>query len=142
MIKVQNANANKIFKWFASSTDVFKGQLIKSASGAAPVAAAHTGTTLLGVAMEDQTTTNGVVYLYPLTGTILEIDVLQTGTKKTFAVTDLGSQYDIVVASDATASMSLDPDDTTGGFLILVDYDNDNHKAYCVVEAADILLSI
>ena len=59
-------------------------------------------------------------------------------TKKSFAVTDLGSQYDMVVTS---GDQVLDPDDTNGGFLILVDYDNDAGLAYVVVDAADLLLS-
>lgn len=140
MIKVINANPNNLIKWFAASGGVKKGQLCKSASGAAPVAAAHSGATLLGVALETQATQNAEVLLYPLTGSLLEIDILQTGTKKTFAVTDLGTQYDIVVASDG--AMNLDPDDTTGGFMILLGYDNDNKKAYCGVEAADVFLNL
>ena len=137
-INVKNPKGLPVLKWFAKSTDIKKGQLVKSDTGASPVAAAHTGQTILGITLEAQAAANGVVYFYPINGQVLEIDFVKTGTKKSFAVTDLGTQYDMVVTS---GNQVLDPDDTTGGFLILVDYNNDASKAYVVIDAADLLLS-
>ena len=137
-IKVKNPNGLPVLQWFAKSTDILANQLIKSDTGASPAAAGHTGQTFLGITLEDQDTANGIVYFYPITGQVLEIDFAVTGTKTSFAITNLGTQYDMVVTS---GDMVLDPDDTTGGFLILVGYNNAAHKAYVVVDAADILLS-
>ena len=141
MIKVKNANMNSIIQWYSKSTDIKKGQLLKEDTGASPVAAAHDGATLLGVALEDQDTANGIVYIYPLQGTVLEIDFYASATKQTCAVTDLGTQFDINV-DGTSGEMTVDLDDTTGGFLYLVGYDNDNKKGYFVVADADILLSV
>jgi hypothetical protein len=139
MIKLRNPENAPVLKCFAKdASEIIKNQLIKFGSGADPVAATHTGQTILGVTVEAQATQNGVVYFHPITGRVLEIEFTKAGTKKSFAVTDLGSQYDIVVTS---GDQVLDPDDTSGGFLILVDYDNDAGLAYVVVDAADLLLS-
>lgn len=139
MINAQNAGQPNIFQWVTASAGLIKGQLAKSSSGAVAVAAGHTGQTLLGLALE--TTASGEpAILYPLFGTVLVITVLQTGTKKTFTDANLGTQYDLVVG--AGGDMSLDPDDTSGGFLILVGYNNADQKAYVVVDPQDILVSI
>lgn len=141
MIRVKNANINNIIKWFSKSTDIKKGQLLKEDTGASPVAAAHTGATLLGVALETQGTINSEVSIYPLKGTILEIDYLSTATKQALAITDMGTQYDIVV-DGTTGEMHVDLDDTTGGFLVAVGYDNDAKKGLFCVEDADCFLNV
>ena len=138
-IKVRCSDRLPVLQWFAKdASEIIPNMLIKSNSGADPVAAAHTGQTILGVTLETQATANGLVKFYPVTGKVLEIDFLVTGTKTTFSTTDLGSQFDIVVTS---GNQVLDPDDTSGGFLILVGYDNSKHKAYVVLDSADLLLS-
>lgn len=139
MIKAINNSPLNFIQWYAKANGVYKGQLVKDDSGATPVAAAHTGATILGVALETQTTTNGLVNLVPIHGALLEIDYEPDATKQTCAVTDLGTQFDLVTTSN---EMFVDLDDTTGGFLVLVGYDNDKKKAYCVVEDADCFLSI
>lgn len=139
MIRLKNSNGAPIFKTYAAdASEIIKNQLIKYNTGADPVAAAHTGQTILGVTVEAQDTENGVVYYHPIAGQVLQINFLKTGTKTSFAVTDCGKQYDVVVTA---GDQVLDPDDTTGGFLILVDYDNDAGLAYVVLDAADLLLS-
>jgi len=136
-IKVKNADGLPVYQWFAKdANEIYKNMLVKSNSGADLVAAAHTGTTILGVTLEAQLTANGVVYFHPVLGQLLEIDYDPTATKQTFAVTDLGTQYDLVQIGN---EMFVDPDDTTGGFLILVGYDNSTKKAYCKLEAVDCL---
>jgi len=141
MIKVKNANMNNIIQWYSKSTDIKKGQLLKEDTGASPVAAEHSGATLLGVALEDQDTANSIVYIYPLQGTVLEIDYYASATKQSLAVTNLGTQYDMNV-DGTTGEMTVNLDDTSSGFLYLVGYDNDNKKGYFVVADADILLSV
>lgn len=139
MIRLRNPDGAPILKTYAKdASEIIKNQLILYSSGADPVAAAHTGQTILGVTVEAQPTQNGVVYYHPIAGRVLEIEFTKAGTKKSFAVTDCGKQYDIVVTS---GDQVLDPDDTTGGFLILVDYDNEAGLAYVVLDAADLLLS-
>lgn len=138
-VKVKNANTNSLIQWYAKTGGVYKNQLVKHDSGATPAAAAHTGATLLGVALETQLTTNGLVTIYPLKGTVLEIDFKPDATKVSCSVTDLGTQFDMVVASN---EQFVDLDDTTGGYLILVGYDNEAMKGYFCVEDVDCLLNI
>ena len=95
--------------------------------------------TILGVVVEDQLTANAEVLIHPAVGEIFEIDIDPTATKKTFAVTDLGTLYDMVVIG---GEQFIDPDDTAGGFLFLVGYDNDRGVAYVAFDAADILLNV
>ena len=54
-------------------------------------------------------------------------------------MTDLGTLYDMVVIG---GEQFIDPDDTAGGFLFLVGYDNDRGVAYVAIDAADILLNV
>ncbi len=138
-IRPQNPTANRMIQWVTKVGGIYKYQLVKEDTGATPAAAAHTGATLLGVANETQLTTGGVASIYPLKGTILEIDYLPTATKQSFTAANLGTQYDLIEVSN---EHFIDPDDTTGGFLILVGYDNYAKKAYCAVEDADCLLNV
>lgn len=139
-IRIKNMNPNNIGKWFAASGGVKANQLIKSNSGAAPVAAAHTGQTLLGISLEAQATQNAEVLFYPLLGTVLEIPFYASATKQSLAITDCGTQYDMHVASDG--DMSVDLDDTTGGYLILIGYDNAKKVGYFTVDIQDILVAM
>lgn len=140
MIKVQNPAPVNLYKWFAASGGVKAGQLVKSSSGATPVAAAHSGQTILGVALETQATQNALVLIRPVNGAILEIPFLSTATKQSLAVTDLGTQYDMDV-NGTTGDMTVNLDDTTGGFLICVGYDNDKKVGYFTIDPADLLLA-
>jgi hypothetical protein len=137
MIYVKHSFPTNIFKWFAKAGGVKAGQLVKHDSGATPVAAAHTGTTILGVAVETQAATNGEVLIEAIRGAVLQIDNRPAATKQAFAVTDLGTQYDIWL--DAAGEMFVDPDDTTGGYMILVGYDNEKRVGYYMLESVDIL---
>ena len=126
-----------IFWAVKDATTVYKGQLVKNDSGAAPVAAEHTGATILGVALEGGED-GDVIPIYPVFGTVLEVDFLVTGTKKTFTDADLGVAYDIAVASN---NQAVDPDDTTDAFVHVVGYDNDRHVVRVKVEVADTMLA-
>ncbi len=140
MFRPTNPNPKRFLRWYtADAKECYRGVLVKSNSGADPVAAAHTGQTILGVVVEDQLTEDAEVLIHPAVGEIFEVDIVPTATKKTFAVTDLGTLYDIVVTD---GEQFIDPDDTTGGFLFLVGYDNDRGVAYVAIDAADILLNV
>lgn len=140
MFRPTNPNPKRFLRWYtADAKECYRGVLVKSNSGADPVAAAHTGQTILGVVVEDQLTEDAEVLIHPAVGEVFEIDIAPTATKKTFAVTDLGTLYDIVVTD---GEQFIDPDDTTGGFLFLVGYDNDRGVAYVAIDAADILLNV
>lgn len=138
--RVVEPNPKKFLRWYTKAADkCYKGVLVKSDTGASPVAAAHDGATILGVVVEDQTTINSEVLIQGIAGTVMEVDIDPTATKQTFAVTDLGTEYDIVVVDN---EQFLDPDDTVGGFLTLVGYDNARKVAYVTVLAADCLLPV
>ena len=140
MFRPTNPNPKKYLRWCAAgANECYRGVLVKSNSGADPVAAAHTGQTILGVVVEDQLTANREVLIHSVVGEVLEVDIDPTATKKTFAVTDLGTLYDMVVID---GEQFIDPDDTAGGFLFLVGYDNDRGVAYVAIDNADILLNV
>ena len=140
MIHAKNALPVNMIQWVAATGGVKKGQLVKSATGAAPVAAAHEGATLLGVTVADAAQATAATII-PLRGTLLEIDYRPGRTKMSCTAADLGVLYDMYVDS-TTGEMFIDLDDTTGGYLFIVGYDNIKQKAFCVVDDADILLSI
>ncbi len=139
MIRVINNSPIKHIEWVTKVGGVYKGQLVKSDSGATPAAAAHTGATLLGVALETQLTTGGVAKLAPLKGSVLEIDFFPTATKVSCTAADLGTQFDLRLTGN---EMFVDLDDTSGGYLILIGYDNYAKKGYFAVEDVDCLLNI
>jgi len=124
--------------WVAATGGVKAGQIVKSSSGAAPVAAAHTGQTILGLAMEDAEA-GTAAKIYPLGCTVLEIDYNADSALQGAADFMLGTLYDVVVAP--SGEMSIDLADTTGGFLFLVGYDNTTKKARVVVDEADLLVT-
>lgn len=140
MFRPTNPNPKRFLRWYAAAAnECYRGVLVKSNSGADPVAAAHAVQTILGVVVEDQLTANAEVLIHPAVGEIFEIDIDPTAAKQTFAVTDLGTLYDMVVIG---GEQFIDPDDTDGGFLFLVGYDNDRGVAYVAFDAADILLNV
>jgi hypothetical protein len=125
--------------WVAASGGVKAGQIVKSSTGAAPVAAAHTGQTILGLAMEDAAA-GTAAKIYPLGGTVLEIDFDSASTLQTASDSMLGTLYDIKVDS-TSGEMTLDLDDVTDAYCFLVGYDNAKKKARIVVDAADLLIT-
>ncbi len=138
MITIYSPMTKNFIYWVAASAGVKKGQLVKHYQGAVKVAAAHTGQTILGLAMEDADS-GKAVKIYPLGGTVLEIDYNADSVTQTAEDSMLGTLYDVVVAS--SGDMSIDLADTTGGFLFLVGYDNTTKKARVVVDEADLLVT-
>lgn len=136
MINVVNAKPERLIKALAGA-NLYKGQLAIIDTGEAkPAAAAMSASTGFGIVMDDCLDT-AVATLYPLIGTELEIDTYQGGVLKAWTDAMLGLAYDIVVTSN---DMTLDPNDVTGGFVVLTGYDNVKGVAYGRIALADIYL--
>lgn len=136
MAKAFKEMLHNLMRWTPkASTAITLGELVvEKGSGLEPASAGDgASAVIMGLAGETVTSDSSVtlkserVLVDPCLDKIIAIDFTDAGTKKTFAETDLGSLYDI---SDST---TLNPDDTTGGFLKLVDYDNDNLIAYVMI---------
>lgn len=139
MITLYSPMDKSFIYWVAASGGVKAGQIVKSSTGAAPVAAAHSGQTILGLAMEDAAA-GTAAKIYPLGGTVLEIDFDSASTLQTASDSMLGTLYDIKVDS-TSGEMTLDLDDVTGAFCFLVGYDNAKKKGRIVVDEADLLIT-
>lgn len=139
MITLYSPMDKSFIYWVAASGGVKAGQIVKSSTGAAPVAAAHTGQTILGLAMEDADA-GTAAKIYPLGGTVLEIDYDSASATQTASDSMLGTLYDITV-DGTSGEMALDLADTTGAFCFLVGYDNTKKKARIVVDEADLLIT-
>jgi hypothetical protein len=127
MINVSNIKQEKLIRLVAGAVAVKKGQLMCTPStGVIAATAAQATNTLIGVSLE-ACDAAAICTMAPLSGTDLEIDTYQGGTLKEFADADLGKLFDIVVTS---GDMTIDPNDTTGGFLCLVGYNNVSKVAY------------
>lgn len=135
MIRVKDAQLKQKLKLYAAAA-ISKGEIVISNTGAKPATAALATQVVLGLALETALI-NTMIPVYPLSGTVMEIDFTNAGTKKTFTDADLGTDYDFVVTSH---DFVLDPDDTTNGSLTLVGYDNANLKAYVMLKNTLILL--
>ena len=139
MITLYSPMDKSFIYWVAATGGVKAGQIVKSSTGAAPVAAAHSGQTILGLAMEDADAATAAK-IYPLGGTVLEIDFDSASTLQTASDSMLGTLYDIKVDS-TSGEMTLDLDDVTGAFCFLVGYDNAKKKGRIVVDEADLLIT-
>ena len=127
MINVVNAKPERIMHFYTGSGGLKAGQLAVLDSGTAIAASEGVSTAiLLGVALDDASA-GAICNIYPLTGTELEIDIYQGGATDTFAAANVGTPFDIYVNS---GDMLIDPNDTTGAFLVLMSYDNEYQKAY------------
>lgn len=139
MITLYSPMDKSFIYWVAASGGVKAGQIVKSSTGAAPVAAAHSGQTILGLAMEDAAA-GTAAKIYPLGGTVLEIDFNSASTLQTASDSMLGTLYDIKV-DGTSGEMTLDLDDVTDAFCFLVGYDNAKKKGRIVVDEADLLIT-
>ena len=129
MIRVNKTGSGPMLKMVAGAA-ISKGALCVSSGSKAVEAAAQVDTqTFVGVAAEAVAAANDIVTLYPLNGQLMEIDVDTTGSKTTFADSDIGFDFDISVSDH---DFFIDPDDATGP-LILQSYDNDRATAVVFV---------
>jgi hypothetical protein len=130
-IRVVNARPERIMHFYAGSGGVVKDTLVVLDSATAIQASEGVSSAiLLGVALETVSAGN-VCDVYPLTGTELECDIYQGGATDTFSAANVGTPFDIYVDTGATPDeMYIDPNDTSGAFLVLMSYDNAAQKAY------------
>ena len=129
MIRVNKTGSGPMLKMVAGGA-ISKGALCVSSSGKAVEAAAAVATQIVvGVAAESVAADGDIVTLYPLNGQLMEIDVDTTGSKTTFADSDIGFDFDISVSDH---DFFIDPDDAEGP-LILQSYDNDRATAVVFV---------
>lgn len=133
MIRPVNSAKRPFLRWKTNS-QINAGQLVV-ASGGLAVAAAEglvTAATIIGVAVEDAA--NGAIcYLYHPRQEF-EFDIYQGSSVDTAALANQGVAYDIYVdgaAGDLAAEgeMYIDLNDTSGGFVILSQYDNTRRVA-------------
>lgn len=101
------------------------------------VAAAAASTSIVGIAQEPIVTTTAtdadVIPVALVRGQVVRLAVDQTGSKKTFAVTD---KY--ATLFDLKDKVSVNPDDTSGGMCAVQDYDNDKHTVDVIFAAANL----
>lgn len=119
-----------------ASQTIVAGNFVVVAAGLAQNAAAGTTGEVVGLANGDFTNGATATTTRPLPAVLAKNSVIRmnftdAGTKKTFTTADLyGALYGL---SNAT---TLNPDDTTGGFLQVIDYNNTNKTVDVVVAAA------
>lgn len=127
-IEIINAKPERYLRFVTGVGGLTKGQLAVLSSGTAIATSEGVSSAiLLGVALETTLATE-MALVYPLTGTELEMGIYQGDTIKVFAPADIGKPFDIYVDSKETY---LDPNDTTGAFLVLSSYDNTTKIARC-----------
>lgn len=104
---------------------IYKGSIVVKTTNKASAAgdAAATGT-VWGVSVEDIVTTGTVtaadtILIDTNPASIYDMPFFSTGTKTSFMDSDIGTMFDL--KGDA---YTLDPDDTTGGFLEVSDHNN------------------
>lgn len=119
-----------------ASQNIITGNFVVVAAGLAQNAVAATTNEIVGLAnggyQNGATATTGKPLPAVLAkNSVIRMNFTDAGTKKTFTRADLyGATYGL---SDA---VTLNPDDTTGGFLQVVDFDNTNKTVDVVVAAA------
>jgi hypothetical protein len=127
--------------FYISGAAITKGEIIKdNGSGKAiPITTGHTGETILGIANETVTAGDLLVSYTPIRGNLIECTFLASATKQSIALADTVALFDVNVTSHV---MSIDLDDTTGGILRVVRWDNDNKIAWCSIPDTLIYLSV
>ena len=124
----------------ANQTIVVGNLLVVSSGLAAKAAAAPASNTVLGVALADITTgatvgDDDVIPILILTQYAVLRATYLPGTKTSLTAADkFGTMYDIDV-DGTTGKQTVKLDDTTGGFLKVIGYDNDNKTVDVIVAA-------
>lgn len=126
---------------YISGAAITKGELIKdNGSGKAiPVATGHTGETILGIADETCTAGDVEIQYTPIRGNLIEIEYYASATKKSIALADTVALFDINVTSH---NQTLDLDDTAGGIMRVIQWDNDRAVAWCAIPDTLLYLSL
>lgn len=141
MVRYPYGDCPNLMYFRCASGGVKAGQLLKTSSGeVTPIANGdQSAATLVGLALEAGAE-DVAVPVIPFTGNVFEIDYLTSATKKTFTDADLANSYDVNI-NGTTGEQTLDLDDVTGGWLVLVGYDNDRKVARVITTAARLLYS-
>lgn len=118
---------SKVKTFIVGTGGVAKGDLVTWSAGTVIKAVAAISTAIItGIAQETALAGATVAVRFIEHGTEVEVDY--TGTSKTSLVAaDIGTAFDL---SDA---QTIDLDDTTDGFMVVVGYDNDIMKANCLI---------
>jgi hypothetical protein len=129
-IEIVNADSTRYMHFYTGSGGLVDGTLAVLDSGTAIQASEGVASAiLLGVVIGDYDA-GEIATIYPLTGTELKMDIYQGGATDTFAAANVGTPFDIYVDTGATPdAFYIDPNDTTGAFLVLMSYDNTALKA-------------
>ena len=128
LVEIVNFKAENLIHFYTGTGGIAKGQFGEVSSDTVVDAAAGCATAILiGVALEDYDA-GDVASLYPITGTEFKLHIYQGGAIDTFADTDIGKAFDIYVDTNDTY---IDPNDTSGAFLVLMSYDNTAKTATC-----------
>jgi hypothetical protein len=137
MFELVSPGGYPLIKMIAASGGVYKGQLVKLVSAeCAPITAAVATQIIVGLCLEDADA-GEVATIAQVDGQKLRIPMYGSSSKKTIAAADYGKQFDINVA---TNEMTIDLDDTTNGFLFVVDVDPVNLTCDVIVSKAVLLL--
>jgi hypothetical protein len=125
---------NKRVKVAASQT-IAVGDLVCIASGLLTKASSTVHTAIIGIATEAITTgatvTDEAIMVMLLNEKSVIRMVYDPGTKTSLAAADM-----FLTAYDIDDDQEINLDDTTGGFLLVVAYDNTNDTADVVVKAS------
>lgn len=126
MIKVLNTVPMTMLKVKCGATPLVKGEIATFSSGTAiPGTAGITTQIILGI-VADSTAASGITPIYSADGIDLEIDIYQGGVTKVFTDANIGTLFDVNVNGH---DFTIDPNDTTGAFMMLMSYDNYARKA-------------
>lgn len=126
MLKVLNTVPMSMLKVKCGSTPLVKGELATFSSGTAVPGTAGIATQIILGVVADNTVAGAITPIYSADGVDIEVDIYQGGTVKVFAAADIGALFDVVVTSH---DFTIDPNDTTGAFCMLMSYDNNARKA-------------
>lgn len=138
MLTVNKPTPRPLIK-FVTGGILKKGQIaVVSANTAVVATEGVTTAIIIGIACDDYA--SGVLgYFYDLRDAEIEADVYQGGGTDTFALANVGSQFDLYTAG-TTNPFFVDPNDTTNPMVVLQSYNNDN--ATCIVKIMEDLLYI
>ena len=134
MVRVVSPGRGGLLNAVVATGGVKADTIVKESSGATPIAAGHTGATILGVVREAYDAAE-VAVIEPIHGAMLEINFLSTATKTACTDADLGKLFDINV-DGTSGEMTANLDDTTGGILMLKSYNNDQKRGIFTIDAA------
>lgn len=126
-MKNLSGNNSKVHPFIVGTGGVAKGDLVTFSAGTVIKAVEAISTAIIVGIAEEAGAADAIVNVRLLESGD-KVEVSYTGSTKTsLADTDLGTLFDL---DDA---QTIDLDDTTGGFMLLVGYNNDVDLAVCLI---------